>query len=349
MPVLSIIMPVFNAERTLRQAVDSVIGQCFEDWELILVDDGSRDGSGVICDSFSDTHEKIRTFHQENRGLSAARNTGLLHSVGQFVAFLDSDDLVEPDYYRRMVNAMEASGCGMVMSGYIREFLRDDVCRKRMTVTFESRRLELSPMTESDPGLVEFWRSDASYNLFIHVWNKLYRREVLRQAELCFNELLDFAEDVPFNVAYLQQIGSVCITAWEGYHYICKNQGNLTARWSEGLIEANGRTWRIIRDFLQGKTENPELSLADGMYLRGCFLNLEKALTAGQTYRQLVSAVRRTRKLPETREVLCLPPAYRDIFLEFLLYRGLLKWMPAFLICAAVYLRRSLKRRMGRL
>lgn len=349
MPVLSIIMPVFNAERTLRQAVDSVIGQCFKDWELILVDDGSRDGSGVICDSFSDTHEKIRAFHQENRGLSAARNTGLLHSVGQFVAFLDSDDLVEPDYYRRMVNAMEASGCGMVMSGYIREFLRDGVCRKRMTVTFESRRLELSPMTESDPGLVEFWRSDASYNLFIHVWNKLYRREVLRQAELCFNELLDFAEDVPFNVAYLQQIGSVCITAWEGYHYICKNQGNLTARWSEGLIEANGRTWRIIRDFLQGKTENPELSLADGMYLRGCFLNLEKALTAGQTYRQLVSAVRRTRKLPETREVLGLPPAYRDISLEFLLYRGLLKWMPAFLICAAVYLRRSLKRRMGRL
>lgn len=349
MPVLSIIMPVFNSGNTLRQAVDSVIGQCFKDWELILVDDGSRDGSGAVCDSFSAAHEKIRTFHQENRGLSAARNTGISHAVGQFVAFLDSDDRVEPDYYSRMVNAMETSGCGMVMSGYTREFLRDGICRKRIVIAFENRLLKLYPALGPNREPDKFWRSAASYNLFIHVWNKLYRGEVLRRAGLCFDEHLDFAEDVPFNAAYLRQIGNVCIAAWEGYHYICKNQGNLTAQWSEGLIEANGRTWRIIRDFLRENVEKPDLSLADGMYLRGCFLNLEKALTAGQTYRQLVSAVRKTRELPETRKVLGSPPAYREISPEFLLYRGLLKRMPAFFICGAVYLRRGLKRRVGRL
>ena len=235
MPVLSIIMPVFNAESTLHQAVYSVISQDFEDWELILVDDGSQDASGAICDSFSAAYENIRPFHQENRGLSAARNTGISHACGQLIAFLDSDDWVEPDYYSRMINAMETSGCGMVMSGYIREFLRNGVCKKRMSVTFERYILKLegfrtSCASEPETNPAEFWRSSASYNLFIHVWNKLYRGEVLRKVGLCFDETLEFAEDVPFNAAYLRQIENVCITAWEGYHYICKNQGNLTAR-----------------------------------------------------------------------------------------------------------------------
>lgn len=354
MPVLSIIMPVFNAESTLHQAVYSVISQDFEDWELILVDDGSQDASGAICASFSAAYENIRPFHQENRGLSAARNTGISHACGQLIAFLDSDDWVEPDYYSRMINSMETSGCGMVMSGYIREFLRNGVCKKRMSVTFERYILKLegfrtSCASEPETNPAEFWRSSASYNLFIHVWNKLYRGEVLRKVGLCFDETLEFAEDVPFNAAYLRQIENVCITAWEGYHYICKNQGNLTARWSEGLIEANGRTWRTIRDFLQEQMEKPDLALANGMYLRGCFLNLEKAFTAGQTYRQLVSAVSRTRLLPETQEVLNSKPERPVISLEFLLYRKFLKRMPAFFVCAAVCLRRSLKRRVGRL
>ena len=92
MPAISVIVPVYRAEKFLDACVESVLSQTFTDWELLLIEDGSPDGSGALCDEYAAKDPRVRAFHQENGGVSSARNLGLAHAEGQCIAFLDSDD-----------------------------------------------------------------------------------------------------------------------------------------------------------------------------------------------------------------------------------------------------------------
>lgn len=95
-PNVSIIVPVYNAEKTLERCVDSILNQTYGDFELLLVNDGSQDASGAICDHYAARDSRIRVFHRENAGVSAARNLALAHAVGSYLQFLDSDDWITP-------------------------------------------------------------------------------------------------------------------------------------------------------------------------------------------------------------------------------------------------------------
>jgi glycosyltransferase involved in cell wall biosynthesis len=99
MPILSVIIPVFNSAAFLPKCIDSVMGQSFTDFELLLIDDGSSDGSGIICDNYSKIDNRIRVFHKENGGASSARNLGLKNARGHWITFIDSDDYVNNDYF----------------------------------------------------------------------------------------------------------------------------------------------------------------------------------------------------------------------------------------------------------
>ena len=96
MPILSIIIPVYNVEKYFRRCLDSVMSQSFRDYELLLVDDGSSDSSGAICDEYAVRDERIRVFHKTNGGVSSARNVGLEHAKGEWIYFVDADDEVLP-------------------------------------------------------------------------------------------------------------------------------------------------------------------------------------------------------------------------------------------------------------
>ena len=116
LPTVSVIVPVFNARRTLDETVMSVLGQTFPDWELLLVDDGSTDGSGPACDGYALRDKRVRAFHGENRGYGRARNLGIAHASGEWIVFLDSDDRLAPRALERMLE--NASGAGAVMALY---------------------------------------------------------------------------------------------------------------------------------------------------------------------------------------------------------------------------------------
>ena len=100
---LSVIVPVYNLETCLPMCLDSILRQTFSDFELILVDDGSADGSLAVCQEYQEKDNRIRLLHQENGGVSSARNTGLNHAVGQYISFVDGDDFIEPDMYERLM------------------------------------------------------------------------------------------------------------------------------------------------------------------------------------------------------------------------------------------------------
>lgn len=106
-PAISVIVPVYNAEKTLRQCVDSILVQDFKDFELLLVDDGSKDGSPAICDEYAEKDARVRVFHKENGGVSSARNVGLDNAKGEWITFIDSDDFITNGYFDGVVGRKE--------------------------------------------------------------------------------------------------------------------------------------------------------------------------------------------------------------------------------------------------
>ena len=118
--LVSIIVPVYNAEKYVRRCVDSILVQDYPNFELILMDDGSTDGSGEICDAYAGRDERVRVIHKENTGVSDTRNQALELAEGEYIQFLDSDDWIVPEATRLLVQAMEKNGCDMVISDFYR-------------------------------------------------------------------------------------------------------------------------------------------------------------------------------------------------------------------------------------
>lgn len=116
--MVSVIIPVYNVEQYLRRCIDSVLAQTYTDLEIILVDDGSPDGSGAICDEYAAKDSRIKVIHQANAGVSAARNAGMDLASGEYLAFIDSDDFIEPEMYEQMLAAAEKTGADVVECNY---------------------------------------------------------------------------------------------------------------------------------------------------------------------------------------------------------------------------------------
>ncbi|MCQ2420443.1 MAG: glycosyltransferase [Clostridia bacterium] len=145
MPIISVIVPVYNVAQFLPRCVDSILAQSFRDFEVILVDDGSTDESGALCEQYAKTDSRIRVIHQENRGLSGARNTGIEHAVGAYLAFIDSDDFVPGYMLRDLLDTAEQSGADFVKGNYLPFRLEDECqCSSDKAVTVLDTRAALS-------------------------------------------------------------------------------------------------------------------------------------------------------------------------------------------------------------
>jgi glycosyltransferase involved in cell wall biosynthesis len=166
-PNISIIVPIYNVEPYLRRCVDSLLRQTYEDFELILVDDGSPDNCGMICDEYAAVDDRVRVIHKPNGGLSDARNAGLEIAHGAYIAFVDSDDWVAPDYLERMLEAMRKTDA--------------DICECDILRTNGEENIppiaDMTPVVFSaEKAMAELIHDDAFRQ---HVWNKLYCREVV--------------------------------------------------------------------------------------------------------------------------------------------------------------------------
>ena len=119
-PVVSVIVPVYNAQKSLARCIDSILNQTFKDFELILLDDGSTDTSGEICDRYAEIDERVRVIHKENSGVSDTRNRGLDIAEGKYLQFLDSDDWITPEATGLFVRTVEENQCDMVIADFYR-------------------------------------------------------------------------------------------------------------------------------------------------------------------------------------------------------------------------------------
>lgn len=203
-PLISIIVPVYNAESTLNRCVDSVVNQKFTDWELLLVDDGSSDFSGNICDEYVSRNNRIRVFHKDNQGVSSARNLGLRNAVGQWILFLDSDDYFLDDALN--LNYLYEISEDLIVFSY--NILKDG----------NQTSFILKDSVINDNNELEKFIENRLQNKILKVpWGKLFKRSLLQ--DLSFDEKIKVGEDFLFVLNYLFKIRSCRLISKSLYVY----------------------------------------------------------------------------------------------------------------------------------
>lgn len=197
--MVSIIVPVYNAEQYLRQCVDSLLAQTYRETEIILVDDGSPDRCGAICDSYAEQDRRVRVIHQENAGVSAARNAGLSIARGEYIGFADPDDWTAPGMYGRLLECIEKYNADIAVCGYTYcgeagepDETRLYACRPEECL---SRKEAMQRMADIPPSLRHV------------VWNKLFRRSLVQGIR--FPEEYRSSEDVVFLTECLLKAGTI--------------------------------------------------------------------------------------------------------------------------------------------
>ena len=204
--VISCVMPVHNAKAYLSAAVESVLAQNYPYFELILVDDGSTDGSSALCGEFSLKDDRVKLLSQPNRGAAAARNAGLAAATGRYLTFVDADDILKPGAFSAIARAA-ASSPDLVSYGF--EWREGEKSTPAVYPAFQC-------------GLDGFWEHFVGYyqaNQFFSLCNKAYKLDAVRQAGLSFDEGLRTGEDIAFNFAFWPRIGQMVHLGESFYEY----------------------------------------------------------------------------------------------------------------------------------
>ncbi len=205
----SVVIPVYEAEASIRRCVDSWLAQTEKNLEIILVDDGSEDKSGKICDEYAKKDQRVHVLHQKNAGVSAARNTGIEAAKGEYLLFTDSDDYVEIDYLKKMAQFRQESGADLVLCGFHHYYDGADILKLPQV----SGAFGLSDHAEQFLALYE--------QGFLNMpWNKLYKRKLAGR----FDISLSLGEDLLFNLEYLKRCREIAVLAEPLCYYIQEEQ-----------------------------------------------------------------------------------------------------------------------------
>ena len=215
-PSVSIIVPVYNAEACLRRCVESVLNQEYADFELLLADDGSRDGSGRICDEYAAADSRVRVFHKENSGVSDSRNLCLDQARGRYLQFLDADDWITANATKLLVQAMEEHLCDLVISDFYR------VVGERVSPKGDIDEAQVLSREEYASHMME---NPANYYYGV-LWNKLYRREIVERHHLRMDPAISWCEDFMFNLEYIRRAETFFALQVPVYYYV-KTKGSL--------------------------------------------------------------------------------------------------------------------------
>lgn len=220
-PFVSIIVPVYNVEIFLSKCIESILNQSFGDFELILVNDGSLDNSGKICDEYSLKDSRIKVYHKENGGVSSARNLGINEAKGKWISFVDADDWIEQDYCATLWNKSNEADLIYFTS---RHYYIDG--SQKITLPKEcisNSRLDI------EKNILYLKSNDVSYEFFGFTWNKFFKLSIIKKHNIKFIEGLSVREDEIFTSTYCRYIKILSILPLVLYNYRVLNSG-LTAR-----------------------------------------------------------------------------------------------------------------------
>lgn len=221
MSLVSIIVPVYNAEKTISRCVNSILAQSYKDFELLLLDDGSEDGSPQICDDFAQKDMRIRVLHKENSGVSDTRNRGITMAGGDYLQFVDSDDWLTPDATEFFVRTMTEHECDMVIADFYR-VIGDRVAQKG--------DIEKDGIMDKTAYAACMMQKPANFYYGV-LWNKFYKKAIIEKYDIKMDTAVSWCEDFMFNMEYVRHVNTVYALKLPLYYYV-KTKDSLV---SQGL------------------------------------------------------------------------------------------------------------------
>ena len=240
-PTISVIIPVYNTEKYLRRCLDSIVAQTCENFECILVDDGSTDDSGKICDEYADKDSRFKAYHNENGGPSKERNFGLEHSKGEYVLFIDSDDWLEKDAINNYAKAIKEYHTDIVKSGYEIDHpnnKKNIYCVDKVIVP--SNKVDLFLSVEK-----------SGYTGFI--WNAAFKRSAI--GNLRFSETIKWCEDQLFSLEMFNRCNSIVLIPHITYHYMVGQGESLSNVQDAQLVFDVTQKWFELKYKLAGNNK----------------------------------------------------------------------------------------------
>lgn len=227
--MLSIIVPVYNSDRTLDRCIESIISQSYCNFELILINDGSSDGSSVILSDFDKKDERIVVVNQQNMGVSAARNNGIKVARGELVVFIDSDDTIEPGYLQALAEDCHSNNADVIFTGYnlvtkngLNKINNPGIGQINYIKSFE---LDIENLINN--------------KLFLSSWSKAYCLKIIKDNELYFDVNLKNGEDLVFNMDYFLHVNKYSSIDDCYYNYFLDNNESLSRKTDNYRIENN--------------------------------------------------------------------------------------------------------------
>jgi glycosyltransferase involved in cell wall biosynthesis len=227
--MISFVVPVYNVDRYIRRCIESILKQTNKNFEVVIVDDGSTDKSGRICDEYAEKYPCISVFHKENGGLASARNYALKHVNGEWIAFIDSDDWIEPHYVEEMDKQhILGSKCEVIVFGYYIDYVENGYSLNR---EFE---IDSPSVYDNVPNAIEQMEIHGMFN---SVWNKVYSNTLLQKYNISFNQGMEPGEDMLFNCEYFKKVSKCVLNGEKLYHYMRQGENTLTKKYDSNLYE----------------------------------------------------------------------------------------------------------------
>lgn len=217
--VLSVIIPVYNGDAYIKVLMESIAEQHFEKFEVLMIDDGSTDHTGQLCDDYAGQYSWLHVIHTENCGVSHARNRGLDEAAGKWIQFIDADDRIRPGIFHNFYQVVCKEDTELAVCGCTRYNLNTGshedcgpLCEETLRHNKIDRLFDHLPMGD------RYWLLD-------YVWNKWYRREIIESFKIRFDETLSLGEDFVFNTQYMQHISSISLLKTRYYQYLTGENG----------------------------------------------------------------------------------------------------------------------------
>ena len=226
-PIVSIITPVYKVVNCLPKCIESVISQTFTEWEMILVDDGSPDRSGEICDEYALRDSRIKVLHKQNGGPSSARNLGIEHAQGKYIWFVDSDDWIEHGALHRIFNVMDNGNADICF------FCLNPISNSEVQIPFDFKSI----VGNNADGIHYVGKQECA-KAFVEIemsggmgwtWNKWFKKSIIDENHIRFDTRFAIQEDHLFTLSYLLHVNHVIITDYAPYNYVIA-EGSLVSR-----------------------------------------------------------------------------------------------------------------------
>lgn len=277
--IFTIILPVYNRKDCLSRAVESVLKQTYQDFELLIIDDGSNDGSDKVSDFYASIDKRVKVIHKNNEGVSSARNEGLRHANGDYILFLDSDDEFENTMLEEMFKIVEKFDYDLVICGISNLYYNEMNKLSRIENIIEKQKF-----VKGNYKILETFINLLKHNKLINgPVGKLYKKNIIKNNNIYFRSDVHLGEDILFNIAYCTYIDNIYFLDKPLYKVYLENKDSLSSRfWNEKInfiicIYQDIITW-IEKTIVPNQTENL-YSIVNGLLIKwiySCFMDLFK-------------------------------------------------------------------------